>query len=340
MVASILVLIFKSKFGHLFLDHPTTRSLHISPLPRVGGVAINATLVVLSLIYWPNGCTMIAPSLTVLVVVSALDDCYSVPTLVRLCLQFIASLLLVLELIVYGVDTIWQGSTASQYLNGMGGFVVLVLVVTWITNLYNFMDGADGLAGGMSVIGFMAYTIAASANGEDGIAFMSIIISGASLGFLFFNFAPARVFMGDAGSIPLGFLAGALGLMGNLQNAWPWWFPLLVFSPFIVDATVTLLKRACQRKKIWQAHREHYYQRLVLMGWSHKRLALTEYVLMLACAGSALYALQLPVQPLFAGSIVSVQHAILIGWCLVYLALGVSLEIVFSRHQNSLPKTT
>jgi UDP-N-acetylmuramyl pentapeptide phosphotransferase/UDP-N-acetylglucosamine-1-phosphate transferase len=117
---------------------------------------------------------------------------------------------------------------------------------------------------------------------------LAFALSGAALGFLLFNFDPARVFLGDAGSIPLGFLAGGLGLLGVVKGVWPWWFPLLAFSPFVVDATATLLRRMARREKFWTAHREHYYQRLVRMGWSHRRLALVEYTLMAACGASAL----------------------------------------------------
>jgi UDP-N-acetylmuramyl pentapeptide phosphotransferase/UDP-N-acetylglucosamine-1-phosphate transferase len=96
------------------------------------------------------------------------------------------------------------------------------------------------------------------------------------------------VFLGDAGSIPLGFLAGALGLHGFHSGAWPAWFPLLVFSPFIVDASVTLATRLARREAVWRAHRSHLYQRLVLSGWSHRRLAGSAYVLMAAAGMSAL----------------------------------------------------
>jgi UDP-N-acetylmuramyl pentapeptide phosphotransferase/UDP-N-acetylglucosamine-1-phosphate transferase len=88
--------------------------------------------------------------------------------------------------------------------------------------------------------------------------------------------------MGDAGSIPLGFLAGALGLQGWSQGLWPLWLPLAAFGPFIADASVTLLHRALRRERVWQAHRSHYYQRIILLGWSHRQTALAEYALMLA----------------------------------------------------------
>ena len=93
--------------------------------------------------------------------------------------------------------------------------------------------------------------------------------------------------MGDVGSVPLGFLAAVLGLEGLRQGAWPFWFPVLVFSVFIVDATVTLVRRVLRGEKVWLAHRQHYYQRLIQSGWRHRRLALAAYLLMLATGGSA-----------------------------------------------------
>jgi hypothetical protein len=97
-----------------------------------------------------------------------------------------------------------------------------------------------------------------------------------------------RIFLGDVGSIPLGFLAGALGLVGWRNDAWPLWFPVLVFGPFIGDATVTLLRRLVRGDKVWKAHREHYYQRMVLMGLGHRRTAWMAYIVMGVCAAVAL----------------------------------------------------
>jgi UDP-N-acetylmuramyl pentapeptide phosphotransferase/UDP-N-acetylglucosamine-1-phosphate transferase len=96
--------------------------------------------------------------------------------------------------------------------------------------------------------------------------------------------------MGDCGAIPLGFLAGALGVHGALAGAWPAWFAVLVFSPFIVDASVTLAVRVARGERFWLAHRDHGYQRLVLAGWSKRRLAIAAWALMLAAGSSALVA--------------------------------------------------
>ena len=110
-----------------------------------------------------------------------------------------------------------------------------------------------------------------------GLALLSASVAGAAAGFLPHNWAPARVFLGDAGSVPLGFLAGVLGVAGWTAGAWPAWFPLLVFSPFVVDASVTLLRRALRGERVWHAHREHLYQRMVRSGLGHGRTAALWY---------------------------------------------------------------
>jgi UDP-GlcNAc:undecaprenyl-phosphate/decaprenyl-phosphate GlcNAc-1-phosphate transferase len=122
----------------------------------------------------------------------------------------------------------------------------------------------------------------------------------------------------------VGFLAAAMGLWGWQYKLWPMWFPLLVFSTFILDATVTLLKRAFRGKKIWQAHREHYYQRLLMLGAGHRTTALIEYVLMLGSGLSALWALRYP------DSIVNV----LLVWSVVYLSAMLRVDILWKDFVN------
>jgi UDP-N-acetylmuramyl pentapeptide phosphotransferase/UDP-N-acetylglucosamine-1-phosphate transferase len=102
------------------------------------------------------------------------------------------------------------------------------------------------------------------------------------------NFPPARIFLGDAGSASLGFLAAAMALWGAREAVLPLWGSILLFSPFVVDATVTLVRRAVKGETVWQPHRSHFYQRLVRAGWSHRKTALRAYLLMAACASSAL----------------------------------------------------
>src|SRR5690349_13200548 len=245
-----------------FLDLPNHRSLHVNPIPRVGGIAmIPAAL--LSIALWAGYFEVVLAAVA-LMVLSLLDDWRDISASARL-LGHLACAFAAVWLLLPDMPVVYV--------------IVLTVAVAWVTNLFNFMDGADGLAGGMALIGFAAYA-AAAAPTHSPLAAAALAVSGAAGAFLLFNFPPARVFMGDAGSIPLGFLAAVLGLIGWRAGLWPLWFPLVVFGPFTVDATVTLARRVVRGERIWEAHRSHYYQRLILSGWTHRRTALSEYALM------------------------------------------------------------
>lgn len=275
----LISVILSSKFGKKVQDIPNERSLHSAPKPRTGGVGlIVGVLIGWTLVYSATTWWLVLP-LMLLFVVSLLDDLHSLPVKQRLLAHLVAG----------GVLVAGSGVFA-QY--GAIAALVVVLLTVWMTNLYNFMDGSDGLAGGMAMMGFAFYGTAALFANDHAFAMLNYSISAAALGFLYFNFPPAKIFMGDAGSIPLGFLAAALGLWGWQQGYWAVWFPLLVFSPFIVDASVTLLKRSIRGVKITEAHREHYYQRTIQMGWSHRSVALMEYAVMFCVGVSALGVLQ------------------------------------------------
>ncbi|MDP2795169.1 MAG: glycosyltransferase family 4 protein [Sulfurisoma sp.] len=295
-VATAGLLYLMLKFAaRLPMDVPNARSLHARAIPRIGGVAMMLALLVASVLAWPP-----SPSLGVVIMcvagvamVSYFDDWRGLPVVPRLG----AHLAL--------------GAMAILLLGEPGplGLVCLTLALVWTINLFNFMDGSDGLAGGMALVGFLAYGMGALMGGDMELAFACLSVSAAALGFLVFNFPPARVFMGDAGSIPLGFLAGVFGYSGWLGQLWPAWFPVLVFSPFVVDASVTLSRRLLRRERIWQAHREHYYQRLVRMGWGHRRTALAGYALMLSVGGGALLLLDSPARVQWSGVAL---------WCAIY----------------------
>jgi UDP-GlcNAc:undecaprenyl-phosphate GlcNAc-1-phosphate transferase len=271
VVAFVAVRVLLSRFGRFALDEPNARSLHERPVPRSGGIAV--LLGAATAFAFGAGPFWLPAALALgLAAVSFVDDLHRLPTLGRLTVHLAAAALLV-----------WYLLTPMHPVE----IVVLVLAVTWITDLYNFMDGSDGLAGGMATIGFAVYALAAWLAGEAALAAFCVALSAASAAFLLHNLHPARIFLGDVGSIPLGFLAGALGLAGWRNDAWPLWFPVLVFGPFIADATVTLLRRLVRGEKVWKAHREHYYQRMVLMGFGHRRTAWLAYVAMGVCAAAA-----------------------------------------------------
>lgn len=273
-----IAFLLSSKAGKTIQDIPNERSLHSVPTPRIGGLGLMAGLLAGWMLVFSISAWWLLLPLVGLIAVSLLDDIYNLPVRQRLLAQFVAAVILI----------------AGSGLYAREGFLltcIAILVVVWMTNLYNFMDGANGLAGGMALFGFSFYGIAALLGHNEMFAMLCFSVSAAALGFLYFNFPTAKVFMGDAGSIPLGFLAAAMGVWGWLQDCWPVWFPLLIFSPFIVDSSVTLCKRASRGAKVTEAHREHYYQRAIQMGWSHRNVALVEYGLMLCFGLLALWSL-------------------------------------------------
>lgn len=291
------------------LDNPNWRSLHKTPIPRTGGIGIMAGVTVGWLLAWSPKLAPLLGLALALSILSLLDDFRGLSVKLRFAAQLGAAALLV------GLQPELPG--------GLIGAGIAVMAITWMTNLYNFMDGANGLAGGMALFGFGFYALAAWLGGAPASALVALGVASSALGFLFFNFDPARVFMGDAGSIPLGFLAAALGLAGWQGGLWPLTFPLLVFSPFIVDASVTLGKRLLRGEKVWQPHREHYYQRLVMLGLGHRRVALLEYGLMLACGASAMVLLS---------ASAPLQATILLAWCVVYGLLMAAVDRAWRRH--------
>lgn len=309
---SIAAILF-SKLGRQIQDIPNDRSLHSTPVPRTGGVGLMAgilsgwVLMTGALVWW-----VVLPVL-ILFGISLLDDMLDLTVRQRLLAHGVAALLLVVGSGLYTRHSVWVA-------------MIVLLFTVWMTNLYNFMDGSDGLAGGMALFGFACYGVAALIAHDDGLAMLNFSIAAAALGFLYHNFPPAKIFMGDAGSIPLGFLAAAMGLWGWQQDCWPAWFPLLVFSPFVADATATLFKRAFRREKLSQAHRSHYYQRLVQMGWGHRNTALAEYALMLLAGMTALLGL---------GWAHIGQGSLLLGWCVAYLTLMMLIDRQWREYQSA-----
>ena len=280
----------------LLLDHPNERSLHEVPTPRTGGLAVLISaglgfgLFLLAdrgeyaLTLKPVDMWMLGAA-AVLAVVSFCDDRWGLPPLLRLCIHVAAAIGVVVGggLVVDAISVPFVGEIRI----GWAGWFVTVLFLVWMTDLYNFMDGMDGFAGGMTVLGFAVLAYFGWQSGNPFIFGTALVLSAGAAGFLFHNFPPARIFMGDVGSVPIGFLSGSLAVLGMRERSFDLWVPLVLFSPFVVDATMTLIRRTWRGERIWEAHRTHYYQRLVLAGWGHRRTVLVEYGLMLLCGGLA-----------------------------------------------------
>ena len=304
---------YRGRFA--LLDKPNERSLHSRATPRTGGLAILAGAVAGTCFTWQQwwfpGMSPALLGLLLVAAVSFADDVRPLPAWLRFLVHFLAAILLVYAA---GFDP------ALRLLPGLEWAapawllrVFCVLLSVWLVNLYNFMDGMDGFAGGMAVIGFGTLALLGYLAGSPAYAVAALAVAAAAGGFLPFNFPPARIFMGDVGSGSLGFLAALFILLAERIRLFPLWLGLLVFSPFVADASWTLVRRALKGRIPWQAHREHFYQRLVQSGWSHRRTTLFSYALMLKCSLFAVLA--------FWSTAKGVQ-GLLLGWmAAVYLAI-------------------
>jgi UDP-N-acetylmuramyl pentapeptide phosphotransferase/UDP-N-acetylglucosamine-1-phosphate transferase len=212
-----------------------------------------------------------------------IDDLYDLSPLARLTAQAATVAIGLLALPETENAALgWLGATAY--------FTVLGLLWVWWVNLYNFMDGIDGIAGSeAAAIGGGLLLVTALGNGADPtIALLAAAILGAALGFLVWNWSPARIFLGDVGSAPLGYLTGYL-LIG-LAAAGRWKVALILPLYFIADATITLVLRLVRGERVWQAHRQHYYQHAVRQGLDHAavvRRVVAADLLLIACGWMA-----------------------------------------------------
>lgn len=310
------------------LDHPGRRSLHSVAVPRTGGIAILLAILagwVAAFLAgtWNGAYPGLLVAMLGLAAVSFADDQVSVPPAARLLVHAVVAGLVVA---VFPLPALQLSPLPTDSLPGGLVSLVLVALLVWMINLYNFMDGMDGFAGGMGIAGFGMLALMGWRVGALDYVIINLVIVSAILGFLVFNFPPARLFMGDTGSSMLGLLAGAMIIHGAALGLFPLWAGMLVFSVFVVDATVTLIKRLVRGEVVWQAHRQHYYQRLVRLGWGHRKTVLWSYVLMLLSGFSGYWA---------AGAGTAVQWCLYLGWLAVYALLVIGLSIYIRRGEVS-----
>ena len=286
------------------VDRPNERSLHRKPTPRGGGIGIVAVF----LVGWPVGIVFATgwPEIDVwwlvllgfgIAAVSVADDRSPIPTTLRLVVH--------VAFAAGAVTTVGWFNLIHLPGAGIVAFGVLGggLTFVWIlglTNVTNFMDGADGIAGLQCVVAGVAWTAAGLWLGDPSVALGGAVIAGACGGFLFHNWPPAQIFMGDVGSAFLGFMLAMLPVLASLHAvveapsaaARLPIFGGLVMWPFIADGTFTFVRRLLRRENVLQAHRSHLYQRLVLAGWSHARVSLLYGAWAVAMSAVALIHLQ------------------------------------------------
>ena len=302
-------------------DVPNDRSLHAAPIPRGGGIAIWAGFLPVALWASPVADTAtfawLVPWL-MLALVSLRDDVRALGVGLRLVVHALAALWFALAMA-------WPMASAGGWPAALLTAAAVTAIVAWSLNLYNFMDGNDGLAAAMAILGFSAYGSGAVIAGVPGTAFFAL--AAATVPFFVVNFPPSRLIMGDVGAVPMGFLAAAFGVSLVVAGRWPGWFPALVFLPFIADATTTLARRLWRRERIWEAHRNHYYQRLHRLGAGHRGTLAVYGCWMAGTSLSALACLRW--EP-------SLGWPVLCAWCVAGAALFAAIDYHWRTRPDSI----
>jgi len=251
------------------LDHPNHRSLHTRATPRGGGLTIALLVLVMLILLYLTGLVSpiffmaTGPAVLLVSVTGWIDDRRGLPAHWRGMTYLLSAVWVTIW--ITGVPQLSEYSRLVYIVIATGG-------IMWLINLYNFMDGTDALAGSQAVITAGAGAWFLGHAGEQGMAILLMVVSASATGFLIWNWPPARIFMGDAGSCLVGLVFGAVALASDVNSAVPLPVWLILLSIFICDTTMTLIKRVVSGETWYLAHRQHAYQRLVQMGMSHKLL--------------------------------------------------------------------
>ena len=248
------------------LDHPGDRQSHTVATPRGGGAGLVAALLMVSLLigggnssgFWVQG---VVPAVAVLALTGWWDDHASLGAGFRFFIQLAVSFYL-----------LWCAANAG-WVQGVIPMIISVLFMIWMTNLYNFMDGSNGMAGLQGVFAASVLAVLFYLSGDHYFSLLALLLAACCVGFLPWNLGRARVFMGDVGSLALGFLFAVFLLYGTATGAFDYPLALMVMLLFLTDATLTLLLRVIRGERWYNAHRQHLYQRLIAHGWTHTRVA-------------------------------------------------------------------
>ncbi len=275
--------------GRRILDHPNERSSHAAPTPRGGGLAIAALVLVTGI--WSASGTGLDRGLiytgggALIAWLGWRDDLHSLSAFVRFSVQGIVAAVSILGLGYFKAVTI---PMFGEIQLGVSGIIITFLWIIGMTNAYNFMDGIDGLAGGVA-LGAGAGWMWLASNMHNAFAFwVALAITAGSLGFLGHNWPPARIFMGDVGSTFLGYSFAVLPLLSSDQSGDALLLGTLLMWTIIMDAGITFIGRAIKRENVFSAHRSHLYQRLVIAGYKHGTVS-SLYSLLTLLAGVLSY---------------------------------------------------
>lgn len=301
------------------VDQPRERGLSEHPTPLLGGLAILAAVLVASLLFVDPGVADdekirgILAGAIIVTLVGALDDRFDLPAPVKFVGQIIAATIPVAAGVeVTNITLPFIGAVDL----GSAGAPLTVIGIVFVINVVNFSDGVDGLAAGVCAISAVAFSIIAFDLGRGSAAVLAAIVAGAAAGFLVFNFHPAKVFMGDAGSNLLGLLLACVAVEGAVktQVVLALVFPLLVLAVPFLDTTFVVLKRLKYGRPVYVADQSHFHHRMNRIGFSQRKTVLYLYAWTLLVAG---FAVALRFVPYSDGA----GHLNL-GWSLVLLAVG------------------
>ena len=275
------------------MDHPDERKVHAKPVPLLGGVAIFAACMLSILLNFSFSIELKAVVVASFVILLSglIDDIRGLSTLIRLGVQIICSVII----IFFGVrlNIIPDNFPFAVLIES----VITVLWIVGITNAFNFMDGIDGLAAGLMVIASGTFFIVAYQTNQPYFAFLSLALAGSSLGFLVFNFNPAKIFLGDAGSNFLGFMIASLAVMGEWAERKPivaLSIPLLVLALPIFDTLYVMVSRATQGKSktfrecLDYVGKDHFHHRLMGLGFSQRQTVMFAYLICMVFSLGAL----------------------------------------------------
>jgi Fuc2NAc and GlcNAc transferase len=289
------------------VDVPNERSSHARATPRGGGIAIVAAflggLAVLALagVVPARLAIGIGPGAALVAAIGWLDDHGHVAARWRSLVQLVAAFWAMGW--IGALPTLQVGGATLTL--GVAGWAVGALGVVWVTNLYNFMDGIDGIAAGEAVSAGAAGAALLCLLGFPRLAALPALAAAASLGFLLWNWHPARIFMGDVGSGTLGYLFAVIALASETARALPLLAWMILLGVFVFDATVTLARRLLRHERVYEAHRSHAYQRATQAGLTHARVSAAVLAINAALAALALAAALAPrlLLPAFAAAI-------------------------------------
>ena len=281
---------------HRILDHPNHRSAHTVSTPRGGGLALAATVLAGIALFAAQRIVdgQVAAAIggggAAIVLVGWIDDRRGLSAGTRALVHVAAAAWAVWW--VGGLPSIRLGSTTLSL--GVGGSVFAVLLIAWTTNLYNFMDGIDGIAAvEAATVGGVAGALLLL-QGQLALGVIAGLVAASSVGFLRWNWQPAKVFMGDCGSGFLGFVFGTLCIASEARGALPLVAWLIILGVFVFDATATLLRRVARGDPLAEAHRLHAYQRLETSGVTHAQISTLTIITSLALGSLAWLGIERP----------------------------------------------